>query len=354
MFALACSAWLAFAPLESPNKLAETYATAIEELNAKHAKAPGKAREDELAKLLPDKARRAFDELLAIKSHDELVDALVVAANAAAELDLEQDFANARGRAAQLDAAAGRQLGVLVSRARFHVRGVNGLETPYCEHFADVFEAILGAYDELFGFDEFSKVPGKKLRVLVHLEPAIDRPPHFAPEFPYHSQVDFPVVDARELRSPTPDGKFLFYGLCHELGHVVSMWGDARNEEDHHAWAHYTGVALVEHLARDKRLAKVLDGLDDVKWRSLEKEREAAKSTAPGRGSREAVMALFIALHDELGPKAIGDALDRLDKADKRLRINRVRYTSFDEFRTALVDGTKDAGKRKRIQELLR
>ena len=37
------------------------------------------------------------------------------------------------------------------------------------------------AYDEVFGFAEYSKVPGKKLRVRVHLEERITRPPHFAP-----------------------------------------------------------------------------------------------------------------------------------------------------------------------------
>lgn len=339
---------------DGPAKLAQSYADALRQINVQHAKSPGKALEDELAKLVPDKARSAFDALLKVKAHDELVAALVRAAEAAADLDLEKDFEAARGRVLALDQAAAEQLGVLVSRPRFVVRGTQGLDVRYCEHFADVFEAVLSGYDELFGFEEYSKLPGKKLRVLVHLEPRIERPPHFAPQFEFHSQIDFPVSDAAALRSPTPDGKFLFYGLCHELGHVVAMWGTTSNEEDHHAWAHYTGVAVVEHLAKDRARAKLLDGLDDVKWRSLDKEREAAKSIAPGRGSREAVLALWIALHDELGPKALGDALDRLDARDQRLRVNRVRYYSFAEFEKSLLDGLKEPARRKRVSELFR
>ncbi len=340
-----------------PAELAKTYAQAIERLNAQHAAKPRES-EDELASKLPAPARRAFDELLAAtpseRNAEALASALSAAANAAVELDLERDFEAARARLAQVDEAAAQALGTLVSRPRFLVRGVGGLEREYCERFADVFEAVLGAYDEVFGFDEFSKLPGKKLRVLVHLEAQIERPPHFAPQFPYHSQIDFPVADASAFTSPTADGKFLFYGLCHELGHVVAMWGDRSNEEDRHTWAHYTGVAIVEHLSRDSKHSKLLAGLRDVKWRSLEKERAEAAGVEPGRESKESVMALWIALHDSVGPRALGDALDLLDKEDKRLRINRVRYYELGQLERALQQVVKDEKLRKRAKELLK
>ena len=44
-----------------------------------------------------------------------------------------------------------RDLGVALARERFLLRGLGGLDTEYLEHFADAFEAILVAYDEVFG-----------------------------------------------------------------------------------------------------------------------------------------------------------------------------------------------------------
>jgi hypothetical protein len=210
----------------------------------------------------------------------------------------------------------------------------------------------LTTYDRLFGFREYSKVPGKKLRFRVHLVPKIERPPHFAPEFPYHSEVDFPVANASGLTSPTPDGKFLFYGLCHELGHVVAMWGNRSTEEDHHTWAHYTGVAVVETLTNDPQYAPLVKNLTDARWRALSKEREAVKG-APSAKDRDGCMALWIALHDAVGPAAIGAAINALDAKDARLRVNRVRYYTFAELKGALVDAAKDEKAKKRVKELL-
>jgi hypothetical protein len=346
--------WLCpLAARESPKSLAETYAAAIDDVNAKHARSPGKTTEAELAKNLPVAARNAFTALLAVKSGDELLDALCMAADAAADLDFAKDFEDARARLESLAPDRAKIVGRLVSRPRFIVRGTGGLDAKYLEHFADVLDAILGAYDDVFGFAEWSKVPGKKLRVLVHLEPKIERPPHFAPEFPYHSQIDFPVDDASALKSPTSDGKFLFYGLCHELGHVIAMWGDTKNEEDHHAWAHYCGVTIVEHLANDAKSKKLLDDLNDVKWRSLEKERDGAKKTKPSLAENVGVMALVIALHDTVGPKTIGAAINALDAQDKRLRVNKVRYYTFTELRDALVKLAANDKQKKAIRELL-
>jgi hypothetical protein len=352
--AVALAALLAAAPRPpgnaDPAALAGKYAEAVRELNEDHARKP-QASEDELAAKLPAAARKAFDELVRAKPSEDLAAALATAAEAAADLDLEADFEAARAALEKLSEEEAARLGRLVSRPRFVVRGT-GLSQAYFERFADVAQAVLEGYDEVFGFDELSKVPGKKLRFRVHLVPRIERPPHFAPQFPHHSEVDFPVDDAEALRSPTSDGKFLFYGLCHEIGHVVAMWGDRSNEEDHHAWAHYTGVAVLEHLAQDKGRAKALKGLDDVRWRSLEKERDAAKGVEPSLGSREGVMALLVALHDAVGPKAIGDAIDALDREDRRLRINRVRYYRFPELEEALLDGAKDAKRKKAIEAL--
>jgi hypothetical protein len=172
----------------------------------------------------------------------------------------------------------------------------------------------------------------------VHLVEKITRPPHFAPQFPWHSEIDFPVLDAVKLESPTPQGHFQFYGICHELGHVIAMWGDRERQEDHHAWAHYTGVTIVEHLAEEKKAEPALAPLKDARWRSLSRLREelAQAGTKPGLGDEQAVLALLVGLHDAVGPRAIGEALNALDQEDRRLRIQRVRYYSFDAFGKAL------------------
>jgi hypothetical protein len=251
---------------DGPEKLAEAYAEAVEKLNAEHARKP-EGNEDELAKKLPPKALRALDDLLALEKGDGLGEELARAGEAALDLARTADFERVRERLDRVDAARAADLGVALARPRFLLRGIGGLDEHYLEHFADVFDAILSAYDELFGFDEFSKVPGKKVRVRIHLEKEITRPPHFAPQFPWHSEIDFPVVDSGKLRSPTAD----------------------------------------------------------VRWRSLSKERERLAGVKPSRADADGVLALLVSLHDELGARAIGDALDDLEHAGKLSRVNGVR-----------------------------
>jgi hypothetical protein len=343
---------LAADPTKPPD-LAKVYVEAVRELNEKHARAPGKETEEELAKKLPAAATKALEGLLAAKPSEDLGAALESVCDAAADLDRAGDFDRIRARLAELEPARADQLDRLLSRPRFVLRGENGVGESYLEGFARVFDGILDAYDEVFGFEQWSKVPGKKLRVRVHRVDAITAPPHFAPEFPYHSEIDFPVADVGSFSSPTADGKFLFYGLCHELGHVIAMWGDPRREADHHAWAHYTGVAIVEHLSSQKDAPDWMKPLRDVQWRSLAKEREAAKDVEPSLEKRENVLALLLALHERLGPRAIGEALNRLDREDRRLCVNRVRYYEFADLKTALLAATKAKERVAAIRELL-
>ena len=333
------------ASAQSPEKLADTYASEIEKVNAKHARKPGQRREADLAADLPKKAHSALEKLLEEDSPPEVLEALLAAGEAALELDLVGDFTRIRARMLELHPEVD-PLGTVVSRERFLARGLGGLSEEWLTSFADVTERLLDAYDEVFGFEEWSKVPGKKLRIRVHLEEEIASPPHFAPQFPFHSEIDFPVADASAFRSPTGDGKFLFYGLCHELGHVIAMWGDRSNEEDHHAWAHYTGVTIVEHLG-------ALDGLKDVNWRSLTVERETHADVEPSTDDKAGVMSLLIRLHDELGPRKIGAAINHLDRLDRRARINHVRYYTFKELEKGLLEACESRDERKLVGEIL-
>lgn len=345
---------LALALAAPDSKQARVYVDAVHELNEKHAQAPSMETEEELAKKFPPAASKALEALLAQKPSKELAAALHDCAEAALDLDRVADFEKIRARLAKDDPSGAAKLVTALSRPRFLLRGEGGLDEEYLKGFAEVLDGILGAYDEVFGFQEFSKVPGKKLRLRLRLVDKIESPPHFAPEFPYHSEIDFPVVDAKKFSSPTPDGKFLFYGLCHELGHVIAMWGSASEEQDHHAWAHYCGVVIVEHLAQKKDPPPWLKELRDVKWRSLAAERTEAKGVLPGLEERKNVLALLVALHDRVGPSEIGAAINALDAEDKRTRIHRVRYYKFEELKRALLAVVaKDKEKRKAIEELL-
>jgi hypothetical protein len=325
---------------------ADPYVDEIRRVNEEHAKKPGTTREADLAKRVGRPARQALERLL--KAAPPPADDLVRCGEAALDLDLLEDFERVSAR---LDEAGRARLGAAVSRPRFIVRGF-GVDAAYLAEFAAVVDAVLDGYDAVFGFNEWSKVPGKKLRWRVHLEEKIVRPPHFAPQHPFHSEVDFPVVDPKAFSSPTSDGKFLFYGLCHELGHVIAMWGDRAKEEDHHAWAHYTGLAVVDHVTKAAAAQPFMKNVRDVRWRSLEKERAAIKAK-PSLDDRDGVMSALVALHDRVGPKAIAAAINDLDAEDKRLRINRVRYYTFRELRGALLKTVKEPAKRKAVEEIL-
>ena len=345
--------WLALAvllpaPQDAAEALASQWTEAVRRVNEEHAGKPGKTREPELARRLPKSAVATLDKLIALP--DATAASLVEAGEACLDLDLVREFEKVRARLEKLSGEQASRLGTALSRDRYILRGI-GLDRAYLDRFAEVLDAVLAAYDELFAFEEWSKVPGKKLRVRIHLEEEITRPPHFAPQFPFHSEIDFPVIDPKELKSPTSKGHFLFYGLCHELGHVIAMWGDRGREEDHHAWAHYTGVAIVEHASKG---ARKLDGLADIKWKSLEKERQALKDKAPSVADRDGVMSLFIALHDRVGPKAIGTAINLLDREDRRKRINKVRYYGFAELKEALLKTVKDPKGRAAVAQLIR
>jgi hypothetical protein len=339
----------------NPKADAENYIRAVAKINDDHAARPGSTTESELSQKLPESAATALRRLVAAKDSPELANLLVTVGEAALDLDRMEDFAAVRQRLGALSPdTVDTTLGSAVSRPRFLIRGIGKLDAAYLDNFAGMFDAILKAYDEVFGFKEFSKVPGKKLRVRVHLEEAIKRPPHFAPEFPWHSQIDFPVVDAAKFTSPTPQGQFLFYGLCHELGHVIAMWGDLKTMEDHHSWAHYTGVAIVEHLAAKNEDIAFLKESRDLRWRSLKVEREMPENKVPpSLKDGPGVMALLIALHDRVGSKAIGDALNELDAKGTGRRVNHVRYYSFVDLRKALLATLTDEAKRKTVTELL-
>ncbi len=344
----------AFPPDPSMEK-AQAFAVAVRKVNEDHAAKPGTAKEDDLADRLPKEARRALDSLLAEKDSADLPAALLVAAGATMDLDLEEDFERVRARLEKAAPEEAKKAGLLLSRPRFVLLGRDGVTREYLAGFAGILDGILDAYDRVFGFEEWSKVPGKKIRVKVHLVDRITSPPHFAPQFPFHSEIDFPVLAEETLTSPTKQGQFQFYGLCHELGHVVAMLDRPDGtKEDHHQWADYTGNAVVEELSTRTPAPPWMEGMRDYpRWKGMERLRERVKEAKPALDGPQGVMRILVSLHDTAGPRAIGAAVNLLDRRDERLRVNRVRYYTFREIRAALLEVVKDPDLRKKVAEIL-
>lgn len=83
------------------------------------------------------------------------------------DLAIEDHFSRIRTRLLEVDPDSATKLGTALVRDRLVVRRFSELDDGYLEEFADLMDGVLDAYDKLFGFQEWSKVPGKKLRVRV-------------------------------------------------------------------------------------------------------------------------------------------------------------------------------------------
>ncbi len=337
-----CLLPLSAPPGMDPKALADEYVKAVRELNEGHVRKPAAANEGELAARMPKQALEAFEALFTIKAAD-VRDHIARCGEAALDLDRVDDFERARDGVGKQVA---EKLGIVISRPRFLMRGLDGVQPAGLKAVADALDEVLDAYDRTFAFKEWSKVPGKKLRIRVHLVPEIERPPHFAPELPWHSEIDFPVLDPAAFQSPSSNGKMFLFGLCHELGHAIAMWGNAGDQEDHHAWADFTGYVVLDQLGTRKN-EPALHDLRDGQWYSLEKTRKRLGDggAKAGRESYDDVLELLVELHDLVGPRAIGEAINALDAEDKRLRINHVRYYSLEAFGKVLQ--ATSAGKKK-------
>lgn len=158
---------------QEPKIIAKSYVEAVRKANEDHARKPGTTQEAELGKRLPRQAASAAAALQKLKDSPELPEALRACGEAALDLDLLEDFEQIRARLEKVSPERAQHLGVALSRPRFVPRGLGGLDLVCLKSCATVLDAILSAYDEVFGFKEWSKLPGKKLRVRVHLEPIL-------------------------------------------------------------------------------------------------------------------------------------------------------------------------------------
>ena len=126
------------------------------------------------------------------------------------------------------------------------------------------------------------------------------------------------------------------------------MWGDRQTMADHHAWAHYTGVVMVEACSKEPWAKR----LRDRQGRALELERRKLKDKAPSTTDRDGFLKLLIELHDLVGPKGIGAALNDMEAKGVGHRINRVRYYGLEDLERALLAGTKRRKTKAKIRKL--
>jgi hypothetical protein len=130
----------------------------------------------------------------------------------------------------------------------------------------------------------------------------------------------------------------------------MAMWGDRRTMADHHAWAHFVGIVLVE-AASDRPWAK---GFRDRRGRSVKVEEKRLEDVEPSLEDRDGVLRLLLSLHDLVGPGRIGAALNLMEQERMGHRINRVRYYAMGDLEKALLALEKSRAKRKRIAALFR
>lgn len=341
LFAIAPAPVAGAALLELPDRLADTrlaaYRQAIETIHRKALRARKPPTEEDLrrqvpAKMLtlesryeriddPRKRARALAELALLHAELAWVDRIGPILESLRELD--PDLASRVGHFEESEHCIARVVGCDAKWARAAVR---------------LAEAAREGHRKLFGFRSISKVPGKKIRILIHLDASHEGARlYYHPSPPWHSEIRYEIRDEKHL---TLAGRQrIVYGFCHEMGHMVAMWGQYRKvEEDFHAWGHYTGCLVVD---------QVYETLGNEPWPGWTSYQRRASGTArlrselegqsPGTGSREEVLALFDRVGDLCGTDAYGRAWEWLDGRRRIRRIQQVRYLWLRDLRDGLI-----------------
>ena len=293
--------------------------------------------EDELREELPRKYAQLERRYADVKDPRQRAEALAQLALLYAELAWVERIEPLVEEVKDLDVAVAAKLGQFRSSDNFLARVV-GADPKYLEAALRLAEAAREGYRELFGFEEISKVPGKRVRIVIHVDPELETDRlYFHPSPPYHSELRLLVPETKYL---TLAGKRrLVYGFIHELGHMVAMWGEHNKvEDDRHAWAHYTGCLVVE---------EVYERLGNEPWPSWTAfQRRASGKTRllaqiegkeSGTDSYESVLALFYRIGETWGTDVYGKAWTWLEKNRRIRRVNRVPYLWLRDLRDALA-----------------
>lgn len=322
-------------PVDS--QLAEL-AKAIESLHRQALRSKAEWTEEDLRQKIPSRYLKLDARYLALKDSEAKARALAELALLYAELAWVERIRPLSEALRKIDAKLADRLGHFEESKHFLAR-VAGADAKWAEAAVKLGEAAREGYLARFGFRDISKVPGKKIRIVIHLDPAIAQTRlYFHPTPLYHGEIRYEIPDEKFLT--VSGGRRVVYGICHELGHMLAMWGDyfKKIEDDHHAWAHYTGCHVVE---------EVYERLGNSPWPTwtafqrkasgLERLRKEVEGVKPGKGSREGVLAILDAVGEDLGTKIYGEAFAWLEKQKRFRRINNVPYLWLKDLEEALT-----------------
>jgi len=310
---------------------------AVESLHARAARSRSAWREEDLRKKVSSKYLGLEKRYEKLRDPRKRARALAELALVYAELAWVERIEPLRAQIAELDADLAARLGSFAASKHFVVRVV-GVDPKWGKSALDLAEAARAGYLELFGFSHISKVPGKKVRILIHVDPSIEKSRLFFHPTPmYHSELRYEMPDEKYLT--LAGQRRIVYGFCHELGHMVAMWGKYREvEDDKHAWAHYTGCLVVE---------KVYDRLGNEPWPTwtsyqrrasgVTRLRKQIDGKTSGVGSYDAILTLFHTIGAEFGTDVYGKCWVWRAKKKRFRRLNNVPYLWLNDLRDALL-----------------
>ena len=271
----------------------------------------------------------------------------------AAELAWVERVESLRAKVVELDPKLAGRLGHFAESEHFVARVV-GADAKYAKAAIDLAEAARKGYAERFGLDGISKVPGKRVRLLLWIDADHAKPRlWFHPSPPWHSELRFVAPEERFLTRK--GGLRIVYGFAHEMGHMLAMWGRHPDvEDDRHAWAHYTGCLIVEDIY-DELGVEPWPTWTSYQRKASGKERllKQLEGKPPGRDDYDGILRLFHTLGEELGTESYGRAWKWLAKKKRFRRVQRVPYLWLDDLRDAMLAvHSGDKAKQKCIAEI--
>ncbi|HLU47498.1 MAG TPA: hypothetical protein VK116_05415, partial [Planctomycetota bacterium] len=177
--------------LELPERLAErdlaALQTAIEQIHARAARSREAWTEADLQKKVPERFLALDAKLAKVKDPKARAKAMVELALLWAELAWVERIDPLVEAIAKDDADLAARLGSFAASENVFARVV-GADPKYARAAVDLVEAAHEGYRKLFGFEHVSKLPGKKIRVLIQVDPEIERTRlYFHPSPKWHS-----------------------------------------------------------------------------------------------------------------------------------------------------------------------
>lgn len=327
------------------------YRDAVRALHERALRSRKPWREEDLRKDVPRRFLELDERYSRIKDAATRARALAELALVDADLAWVERIDPLVEKIAKDDADLAARLGRFGESDHFFVRVV-GADPTYADAALRLGEAIHAGYRDRFGFETPSKVPGKKIRIVIHVDPKHPRPRlYFHPTPAFHGEIRYEIPDEKSLT--LSGGQRIVYGFGHELGHMIAMWGEYRRvEDDKHAWAHYLGCLLVED---------VYERLGNEPWPGWTAFQRRASGVArlekqieghdPALDSYEGILALFHTIGEELGTEIYGKAWKWLEEKRRFRRLQHVPYLWMRDLRDALL-AVAPPEKRARIAEL--